>query len=280
MRFLYADETADRERSDVLVVAGIMMAAEDRLAAEAEIKEILSRVFVLHGGQEVELKTSKFMNGLGGWRRVDAKVRKEIIQDICRCVVASDRSIYGIGISLENLGSEKLRRPEHDIEMRGYVAAGMFICSLVQKKMQILEGGNVKATVVFDRGGNIKRINELIKGRNEWYDGLYQVRQTQSKGGIWLPRDPEDRFDHIADRSVFDADSKESFLIQAADAVSYIYRRHLELTGGSAERWIGERKFIEGLIDILEPSREKLGDSPNADCVDFYNSIKHSNWEL
>ena len=280
MRFLHVDETLDRERSDVLVVAGIMTAAEDHLAAEAEIKTILSRVFVLHGGQEVELKTSKFMNGLGGWRHVDAKVRKGIIQDICRCVVASDRSIYGIGISLENLDSEKLRRLKHDIEMRGYEAAGMFICSLVQKKMQILKGRSEKVTVVFDRGGNIKRINELIKGRSEWYDGLYQMRQTQSKGGIWLPRDPEDRFDHIADRSVFDADSKESFLIQAADAVSYICRRHLELMGGIAERWSGERRFVEGLIDILEPSREKLGDAPNADCVDFYSSIKHPNWEL
>ena len=280
MRFLHVDETVDRERSDVLVVAGIMTAAEDSQTAESEIKAILSGVFTLHGGQDVELKTSRFMHGLGGWKRVDAEVRKEVLQDICRCVVASDRSIYGIGISLENLGSEKLKRSAHDIEMRDYVAAGMFICSLVQKRIQILEGGNVKATVVFDEGGNIKRINELIKGRSEWYDGLYQIRQTQSKGGIWLPRDPEDRFDHIADRSVFDEDSKKSFLIQAADAVAYIYRRHLELMGGSAEKWLGERSFVEGLIDILEPSREKLGDAPNADCVDFYNSIKHPNWEL
>lgn len=280
MRFFYADETLDRSRSDVLVVAGIMTAAEDRLDAEAEIKEILSSVFRAHGGREVELKTSRFMNGLGGWRHVGTETREEVLQDICKCVTAFDRSIYGIGVSLENLNSEKLKRAEHGIEMRDYVAAGMFICSLIQKKMQISENEGEKVTVVFDEGGNIKRINELIKDGNRWYDGLYQVRQTQSKGGIWLPRDPEDRFNHIADKSVFSANSKEAFLIQAADAISYIYRRHLELIDGSAEILPGEHSFIESLIDILEPRREKLGDAPNADCVNFYNSIKHPNWEL
>lgn len=280
MRFFYADEALDRSRSDVLVVAGIMTAAEDRLGAEAEIKAILSRVFRVHGGQEVELKTSRFMRGLGGWRRVGTETREEVLQDICKCVTAFDRSIYGIGVSLESLDSERLKRAEHDIEMRDYVAAGMFICSLIQKKMQILEDESEKVTVVFDEGGNTKRINELLKDENEWYDGLCQVRQTHSKGGIWLPRDPEDRFDHIAYRSVFSKDSKKAFLIQAADAISYIYRRHLELMSGSAEIRSGERKFIDSLIDILEPRREKLGDAPNADCVNFYNSIKHPNWEL
>lgn len=280
MRVFYADEALDRSRSDVLVVAGVMTAAEDRLDFEAEIKAVLSRVFREHGGRDVELKTSRFMCGLGGWRRVDLEVRKEVLQDICRCVTEYDRTIYGIGISLENLNSEKLKRSEHDIEMRDYVAAGMFICSLIQKKMQILKGQSEKATVVFDEGGNIKRINELLKDGNEWYDGLYQVRQTQSKGDVWLPREPEDRFCHIADRSVFSADSKKAFLIQAADAVSYIYRRHLELMDGSAEILPEEHLFIESLIDILEPSREKLGDAPNADCVSFYNSIRHPNWEL
>lgn len=280
MRFFFADETADRPRSDVMVVAGIMTAAEDRLSVEAEVKSILSEVFMLHGGPEVELKTSKFMRGLGGWRGVDVESRKEVIQELCRCVTAFDRSIYGIGISFDNLDSEKLKRQNQNIEMRDFVAAGMFICSLIQKKMQISEEKNEKATIVFDEGSNTKRINELIKGRSEWYDGLYQVYQKQSKGGTWLPRDPEDRFDQIADRSVFCADSKEAFIIQAADAVSYIFRRHLELMDGSAEIWSGELGFIEELFGVLEPSREKLGDAPNADCVNFYNSIKHPNWEL
>lgn len=280
MRFFFADETADRQRSDVMVMAGIMTAAEDLHAAEAEIKEILSRVFMLHGGQNLELKTSRFMSGLGGWRHVDPEIKKEVLQDICKCVTACDRSIYGIGISLKSLRSEKFKRSNQDIDTREYVAAGMFICSLIQKKLQVLKGGNVRATVMFDEGGNIKRINELIKGRSEWYDGLYQVRQAQSKGGIWLPRDSEDRFDHIADRSVFCADSKKALLIQAADAVSYIYRRHLELMDDSTEGWPGEHSTIESLINILEPNREKLGDTPDSDCVDFYNSIKHPNWEL
>jgi hypothetical protein len=64
-----------------------------------------------------------------------------------------------------------------------------------------------------------------------------------------------------------------------ADAVSYVYRRHLELKS-EEEAWSGEKEYYSGLVNKLETKREKLGHDPGGPCIEFYKAAKHEQWEL
>ena len=48
----------------------------------------------------------------------------------------------------------------------------------------------------------------------------------------------------------------------------------------SGEAYAGEAAYYQSLVDILEPQREKLGQSPDAPCVTFYKAARHSEWAL
>ena len=67
-------------------------------------------------------------------------------------------------------------------------------------------------------------------------------------------------------------------MVQVADAISYVYRRHLELQT-VAEAWAGEKAYYAELVAILEPARETLGRCPEPPCVKFYKAAKHPEWK-
>jgi hypothetical protein len=113
---------------------------------------------------------------------------------------------------------------------------------------------------------------------NKWYDSLYQCRGTKRGKSVWMERKPKDRFDQIIN-TAFAIKSDHSSLVQVADALSWVYRRHLELTS-QAEDYTGEQAYYQGLVDILEPQRQKLGQCPNEACVTFYQAACHEAWKL
>ena len=85
-------------------------------------------------------------------------------------------------------------------------------------------------------------------------------------------------FDQIIN-SAFAIKSQHSSLIQVADAVSYAYRRHLELKS-DREAWQGEQEYFAGLVGKLEPKRERLGRTPGGLCIEFYKAVRHQEWTL
>jgi hypothetical protein len=88
----------------------------------------------------------------------------------------------------------------------------------------------------------------------------------------------KERFDQIIN-SAFAIKSQHSSLIQVADAVSYAYRRHLELKS-DREAWQGEQEYFAGLVGKLEPKRERLGRTPGGLCIEFYKAVRHQEWTL
>jgi len=88
----------------------------------------------------------------------------------------------------------------------------------------------------------------------------------------------KERFDQIIN-SAFAIKSQHSSLIQVADAVSYAYRRHLELKS-DREGWQGEQEYFAGLVGKLEPKRERLGRTPGGLCIEFYKAVRHQEWTL
>ena len=93
-----------------------------------------------------------------------------------------------------------------------------------------------------------------------------------------MARTVKTRFDHIINTS-FAIKSNHSSLVQVADALSYVYRRHLELMN-TPEAYPGEQAYYAGLVATLDGAREKVGRAPNVPCIQFFNEAKHAGWPL
>ena len=79
--------------------------------------------------------------------------------------------------------------------------------------------------------------------------------------------------------TAFAVKSDHSSLVQVADAICYVYRRHIELLT-AAEAWAGEKNYYAGLVARLDRSREKLGRTPDVPAVKFFQQAKHPEWAL
>ena len=278
MKFIYIDESGSPNEGDVFVMCGLMVDAYKLRKKTADFDKLLSNFLAKHPGNNTELKTIKLINGKGGWGKVEPNSRKEFLKDICKLAVAKGGRLFGIGLSFKALKDAQEANYLHPFDKNYWLAGSMFTCSIVQKKMQN-EKNNKGHTVVImdDNKVEMPKLSDNLYQAEAWYDGLYQLRKKRGNNS-WLPRNNSNRFDNIIN-TAFAIKSHHSSLIQVADAICYIYRRFLELKSCD-ERWRGERKYYQSLIEILEPHRERLGYSPDSPCVNFFKMSKHTAWNL
>ena len=145
--------------------------------------------------------------------------------------------------------------------------------------MQTVKNNKGLTVVIMDDNKiEMPKLSDGLYRGDPWYDGLYQVRAMKHSKMVWVERTKRNRFNQIVN-TAFAIKSDHSSLIQVADAISYVYRRHFELKS-SKEEWPGEKNYYSGLVDILEPAREKLGRCPEKDCFHFYEQIRQSDWTL
>jgi len=278
MKFIYADESGGREEGDVFVMSGLMVDAYKLRKKTADFDAKLEMIFALHPGTRGDLKTKKFINGGGAWGQVDPEERKQLLRGICELAVANGGKIYAYGMSFQRF--DHAVAIGHGQPFNNYwVAAAMFVSALVQKKMQAVANSKGLTVVIMD--DNKKGMPHLSDGLyhgNPWYDPLYQFRVTKKKKLVWKDRTPKDRFDQIIN-TAFAIKSDHSSLVQVADALSWVYRRHLELMD-HAEAYAGEQAFYQELVGILEPHREKLGLTPAGPSVTFYEAARHPGWAI
>ena len=279
MKFIYVDESGDRGQGDVFTMCGLMVDAYKLRKKTADFDAKLEALFEKHPGNRADLKTSKFINGKGAWNQIDAQERKGFLTEVCQLAVSNGGKLFGIGLSFEAFDAAIAAGHEHPFEANYWLASAMFTSALVQKKMQGVS--NSKGLTVLIMDDNQKEMPKLSGGLytcEPWYDGLYQCAVTKKGKRVWVPRKPKDRFDQIIN-TAFAIKSDHSSLVQVADAISYVYRRHLELKSAD-EAYAGEQAYYQSLIDILEPRREKIGQTPDAPCVSFYQATRHPEWAL
>ena len=279
MKFIYVDESGARDQGDVFVMTGLMVDAYRLRKKTTDFDAKLEAIFARHPGTRGDLKTKRFINGAGAWNQVPAQQRKDFLREICELAVSNGGKVYGIAFSYDRFDDALAADHGHPFADSYWIANAMFVSSLVQKKMQGV--ANAKGLTVFIMDDNKREMANLSDGLykcSEWYDGLYQCRGTKRGKRIWLARKPKDRFDQIIN-TAFAIKSDHSSLVQVADALSWVYRRHLELKS-QAEQYVGEKAFYQVLIDILEPQREKLGQCPKEPCVVFYQAACHDGWAL
>lgn len=279
MKFVYVDESGGEDQSDVFVMCGLIIDAYSLRKRTEEFVELLNSILEHPQKRAKEFKTKKFIQGKGIWRKIKLSDRMEFLKTVCTLAKGRGLKTVGLALSFASLRKNSVNNTLYHFKLSYWSVSAMFLASLVQKKMQSIDKN--KGHTVFIMDDNQKHMpsfSSQLHARNEWFDGLYEVRKKGSKPG-WKPRNHEDRFDQIIN-TAFAIKSEHATLIQIADIICYVYRRHLELMS-SEEVWNGEKEFYQELFQLLEPGRQRLGRCPpGRPCVEFYNAIKHPQWKL
>lgn len=279
MKFIYVDESGARDQGDVFTMCGLMIDAYKLRKKTADFDAMLEALFARHPGTRADLKTRRFINGAGAWGQIDAQERKDFLDGICRLAMANGGKVFSISMSFNRFDAVLQAGYQHPFGTSYWIASAMFVSALVQKKMQGVSNSKGLTVVIMD--DNKREMANLSDGLyrcNPWYDGLYQCRGTKRGKRVWLERKQKDRFDQIIN-TAFAIKSDHSSLVQVADTLSFVYRRHLELKN-EQEAYAGERAYYQSLVDIIEPQREKLGNSPDEQCVNFYREACHPEWAI
>ena len=281
MKFAYFDESGDQGGggSDVFVMAGLLIDAYRLRKHTAEFDQLIRNLLDEYPNSPKELKTKLFINGKGKWGKVDAFHRKEVLSNICDLAVSCSK-IFAISFSFQNF-YEAVEEADEELPFNKdyWVAAAMFIGALIQKKMQKEKNNKGLTVLIFDDNKmDMPKVSDLLYTAPEWFDGLYQQAKTKSGRKTWIPVKPKNRFDSIIN-SAFAIKSEHSSLVQVSDAVSYVYRRYLELMNDK-ENWKGEKEYYQKLVARLEIEREKLGQTPKPSAFKFYDRAKHNSWSL
>ena len=268
MDLVYVDESGSETLQNALVMCGLVVEDRDMASTADEFSAMLARVSPQGLNDTDELKTHKLMAGVGKWKKVTLDVRKRILRNICRLAISDGKKVVGIAVSYERLKTELKKDDTRGLLRHAWISSGMFICSLLKFCHHRVKASAKYKIVLFDNHNLISSLNTELQKKSPWYEGLNDTVDFDESG--------KKAHDYIIGNKVISLESKNSPHIQIADAISFVYRRHLELIDkDTAEHWSGERDYYEELFNMLEPNRIKIGKKLNTDCYNFYESIRH-----
>ncbi len=278
MKFAYVDESGDQGQGDVFVMVGVLIDAYRLRKHTGKFDDMISSFLATHPNSPKELKTKAFINGADGWSKVDPTARKSFLTEVCG-LAADCAKIFGVAFSFEKFGKAINAGHNQPFGKSYWPGAAMFMAALVQQKMQ--RGKKNKGLTVLicdDNKREMQNLSDALYMADAWFDPIYQTCRRKNGERAWKEIPDDERFDQIVD-TAFAIKSQHSCLIQVADAVAYVYRRHLELTSVK-EEWEGEKDYYAGIINKLERSRERLGQNPGGPCIEFYKAACHEDWAL
>lgn len=278
MKFCYVDESGDETQSDIFTMVGFLIDAYRWRRITRDFDALVSGIRAAHPRNPSEIKTKNLLNGTKGWNRVDPDIRKSFVREACELVV-NDGHIYVSALSFEKFRAVDGVDRNHPTRGSYWHAASMYLSCILQKNMQKIAGQKgLTVLIMDDNQAGMPALSDAIYAVDPWFDGLYQLRGTKRGKSIWVPRTEDNRLEQIVN-TAFAIKSDHSSLIQIADVLAYVYRRHLEVLA-AGEGWPGEADFISELFDLLETKRKKLGQHPDCDAAAFYKGIVPDGWNI
>ena len=277
MKFAYVDESGDLSQSDVFVMVGCLVDAHSLRRVTADFDAMLKKLRARHPKQPTELKTQAFISGRKGWSAVPPGERIDFLKSVCQ-LAAEDCTLFASALSFDRF-RRAIKRVRHHPPLDYWHAASMFVASLIQKKMQTVSKNKGHTVLVMDDNkAGMPALSDAIYSGDPWFDGLYQRNKKRRSKSVWIARAAGNRFDQIIN-TAFAIKSDHSSLVQVADALAYVYRRHLELRTAE-EAYQGEKALVEELAGKIAPCRKTIGRCPDCEAVTFYRDAAPEGWTI
>lgn len=278
LKFIYLDETGLDENTDVFVMVGLLIDAYSLRRITQEFDDLIGGFITNHGGKIQEVKTTSLFKPKGWWGNVNISDKQDYLSRVINLVI-DNTEIYSIAIS-KNCFDKNNALPA-EIKKNYWLIAALYIASLVQKKMRKLEKNKGNTVMVFDNNAkDVPKISDSLYAPNPWFDDLYQSSISSPRKKKPKEVKPEERFNQIIN-TAFSIKSQHSYIIQAADAVCHILRRHIELQSTGKEKWSGEKDQMTQLANSIILKKIKLGQSlAESPCLKYYKSIIYHGWRL
>lgn len=225
MKFVYIDESGNSS-DPYLAFFGLQVDAYRLKSAGRQVVAVFERIHDAYPEDLRELKSSKLVNGAGGWRRVDPEDRKVMFLDLCRFPDEHQHKCFAYVLDVKRYRSE-VDKPEW--AQSPWLSAAMTLVASVQSENRKLKKNKGQSVLVFDH--NAAEIPALTTN--------IAHQHKDFRDGSGSP------FGALVD-TAFSIRSEQSSLVQVADACALALRRRAELTTGEREpQWEGERDFIE-----------------------------------
>lgn len=240
MKFVYTDESGTG--SEPYAVMGcIIVDALRMVPTKNEWDDFLPTLSRLAGKRIDEFHTKDFYSGSNLWHNVSGEKRSDITDAICGWIAERRHHIAITSVAKSDYDAEsKAGQLKKELNTPWMVMATHLILS-IQREFQGEKKNKGNSILVFDEHGMDKvNIEEFVFNPPEWSDSYYSKNKKMR------------RLNQIVDVPYF-CNSKHVGMIQIADFVSFIARKHIELTdGGFPEKYTGEKAKIQQWFNKIQ----------------------------
>ena len=101
MKFLYADESGEQDHSNFFVMSGVMVDAVKLRKRTEDLDNLWTSLIAEHPESPKEIKTSRMINGKGGWNKVSPDIRKEFVSEVVSLATENGGKIFCLPMSFE-----------------------------------------------------------------------------------------------------------------------------------------------------------------------------------
>jgi hypothetical protein len=248
MKVCYVDDSGNPAQDRIFVMVGIVADAIRLNKSSRECTKLFDdvRTLVTQEGKQSpnELKGSRILYGKDAWKHIDPEKRKQVFSDLSEwlCERKHDIIISAIDTSKSTSQLATAHQVPEEIVKHLWVAAGLNIAVQLQTKHRG-EQSNKGNTFLFidDNCQKLPELCKLLWTPPDWLKGFYPLKKK------------EEQLDQIID-TAFAVRSHHCSLVQAADLLAFIVRRHLELlTSVNAPAWDEEPDFIKECLRQIAP---------------------------
>lgn len=261
MFFAYIDESGTSDEP-YAIMAAVIVNSQRMGVTKEDWKELLVLLSKIRGKIVKEFHTKEFYAGKGIWSGTDGKMRSAVISAILDWLGTRKHKVSFCAVDKARFlrdrdANEKLR----DIGTPWCMLGLHQILSI--QKAHAPQGAKGNTIFVFDEKLEEKdRIIQLVTSLPQWTDSYYDKTKKQKQ------------IDMMVDVPYF-GDSEKVHLLQTADLIAYILRRHAEIEdAGIKEKYEGEQKkvsaWVEKISELSLPVASRYSKKDRCACAELF----------
>jgi hypothetical protein len=221
-------------------MAGVVVDAQRMHLTKQHWEYLLQNLSRAVGRQVVELHTRDFYPGNGIWREMNGPTRAEVIGQIVDWIAERKHQVVFTAVRKDSYFTAFHRGDIPDELNTVWRFMGFHLVLALQRCCQPEKGVKGHTIFIFDNEERERmRFTDLIARPPAWSDEYYRRGRKQ------------EQLDQIVDVPYF-GDSQEVVLLQLADMVALLLRRHAEIQEGLiGPRYDDEAERIGGWVERI-----------------------------